>query len=101
MQRIYYSLKVTLSLKRAYFFWCLEFITIFLFFCKFGVQRMLSLAGIFFASWTQTAELTQLHVLDKGFLVSVALFLAITRIIDVILLDIRKRLPNLVNSRWL
>ena len=93
------SLKVTLSLKRAYFFWCLEFITIFLFFCKFGVQRMLGIAGIFFASWTQTAELTQPNVLKASRFPS--LFSAITRIIDVILLDIRKRLPNLVNSRWL
>ena len=33
-------MKVTLSLKRAYNFWCLEFNTIFLFFCKLGVQRM-------------------------------------------------------------
>ena len=42
----YLSLKVTLTLKRAYFLGCLEFITIFLFFCKFGLQRMLSLADI-------------------------------------------------------
>ena len=59
-----FIIHLTLTLKRAYFFWCLEFITIFLFFCKFGVQRMLSLAGVFFASWTQTAELTQPGVLD-------------------------------------
>ena len=66
-------MKVTLSLKRAYNFWCLEFNTIFLFFCKLGVQRMLGIAGIFFASWTQTAELTQPTVL-KGFSVSVSFF---------------------------
>ena len=94
-----FIIHLTLSLKRAYFFWCLEFITIFLFFCKFGVQRTLSLAGIFFASWTQTAELTKPDALKASRFPS--LVLAITRIIDVILLDIRKRIPNLVNSRWL
>ena len=60
---------------------------------------MLVLAGIFFASWTQTAELTKPDVLRASRFPS--LFSAITQIIDVILLDIRKRLPNLVNSRWL
>ena len=63
-QLIYCPLKVTLSLKRAYFSWCLEFITIFLFFC--WVQRTLSLTGIFFASWTQTAELTKPDVLKAS-----------------------------------
>ena len=49
--------------------------------------------------WTQTAELTQPDVLKASRFPS--LFSAITRIIDVILMDIRKRIPNLVNSRWL
>ena len=50
------------------------------------------------ASSTEITKLTQTR--PQGYSISVP-FLATTWIIDFILINIRKRLPNLVNARWL